>query len=87
MTIFWSASEPGRHLTEDVFCPWTHWKNRRLAGWFYKLAPTRQGSFQASAECAPQSIRLMADMRHAAAHRSMLVPAQPWPNRGFKEDQ
>jgi len=29
----------------------------------------------------------MADMRHAAAHRSMLLPTQPWPNRGFKEDQ
>jgi hypothetical protein len=32
--VFWSATEYSRNLTVDVFYPWTHWKNRRLARWF-----------------------------------------------------
>ena len=37
--IFWSASAPARYLTVEVFYPWTHWKGRRLASWFFKEAP------------------------------------------------
>ena len=37
--MFWSASKEGRQLTEDVFYPLAHWKNRLLANWFSSVGP------------------------------------------------
>jgi len=36
-SLFWSASYPYKGLGVDLFYQWTHWKNRRLAEWFFRI--------------------------------------------------
>jgi hypothetical protein len=39
-SVFWSASHEDRVLTHDVYYPWAHWKNARLAKWLNKIGST-----------------------------------------------
>ena len=39
-SIFWSASNPERRLTPEVFYTWAHWKCSHYFKWFGKVQPT-----------------------------------------------
>ena len=34
-SIFWSTESPERRLTSDVYYPMNHWKQKRLANWYW----------------------------------------------------
>jgi len=38
-SIFWSAVDPERRLTVDVYYPMHHWKQKRLASWYWAKQP------------------------------------------------